>query len=471
MPTDAVDAVAVDATDTAGTVTALARSRYLLLSPLRYRAADGAVARFGFATRTAKLFHADPETMDRLGDGAIDELPESEVERLRELGALVAPGEDELSGVTAVMRAGSDRLSARMVTIMPTSYCNMACDYCGQEHFKAAHDQRRMDAVARRVEAMLADPAVGQVVVTWFGGEPLLALRVVRELSARFVAAAERHGKRYSARMASNGSLLTARTLEQLATECRLRSIEVTIDGPEPVHDERRVTRNGRGTFHRIIGAIAETVRSGRAPGLDISVRINVDHRNEDQVPALMADLACLGLGATQVRVQLSPVHSWGLDVSAVEVAVREYARREARWLELAEALRLDFVALPEAPIASTCKATTRAGEIIDPSGRIFSCSEHPLVPGAPDGAVVATVDGLTGSQRRPAGLFDDWFDEIDTGEPQCARCPILPVCGGACPKLWREGHVPCPSVKHNWVERMDIAARRLGFVPVEPVR
>lgn len=460
-----------DATDTVDAPAGLARSRYLLLSPLRYRAADGTEARFGFATRTAKLFHADPEIMSRLGSGAIDELPESEVRRLQELGALVAHGQDELSGVTAGMRDGSERLSVRMVTIMPTSYCNMACDYCGQEHFKAAHDRRRMDAVARRVEAMFADPAVGQVVVTWFGGEPLLALRVVRELSARFVAAAEQYGKRYSARMASNGSLLTARTLELLAVECRLRSIEVTIDGPQAVHDERRITRNGRGTFHRIIGALAETVHSGRAPGLDISVRINIDHRNEEQVPALLADLACFGLGATQVRVQLSPVHSWGLDVSAVEVAVREYARREAQWLELAEALRLNFVVMPEAPIASTCKATTRAGEIIDPSGRIFSCSEHPLVPGVPDDAVVATVDGLMGSQRRPTGMFDDWFDEIDTGEPQCARCPILPVCGGSCPKLWREGHVPCPSVKHNWVERMDIAARRLGYVPMEPVQ
>jgi uncharacterized protein len=42
----------------------------------------------------------------------------------------------------------------------------------------------------------------------------------------------------------------------------------------------------------------------------------------------------------------------------------------------------------------------------------------------------------------------------------------MLPVCGGSCPKLWREGYVPCPSFKYNWEDRLDIAARRLGYQP-----
>jgi uncharacterized protein len=267
--------------------------------------------------------------------------------------------------------------------------------------------------------------------------------------------------------MATNGSLLTMRTLELLHLECRLTSMEVTIDGPEEMHDRRRLKRNGRGSFHRIVDVLAQTVRRGLIPQLAISIRINIDHENEESVPDLITDLACFGLAGPQITLQLSPVHSWGNDVSDVEIAVKGYAEREAGWLRLAESLRIGYRVLPDHAVASTCKATTRSGEIIDPTGRVFSCSEHPLVPGAPERAVVATVDELAGSQRRPAGLLDDWFDEIDAGGAQCSRCPILPVCGGSCPKLWREGHVPCPSVKHNWADRMDIAVRRLGFTPV----
>ena len=29
-------------------------------------------------------------------------------------------------------------------------------------------------------------------------------------------------------------------------------------------------------------------------------------------------------------------------------------------------------------------------------------------------------------------------------------NCNILPVCGGGCPKSWKEGFIPCPAFKNN---------------------
>ncbi|WP_405582855.1 radical SAM protein [Streptomyces sp. NBC_01190] len=446
---------------------ALVRSRYLLLGASPYRDAGGVEAWFGFVTRTASLVRFGRTAHDALRTGDLSGLEPAELERLAGLGVLVDREENELAAVTGRLRAGSARRQTRAVTIMPTSYCNMACDYCGQEHRKAAHDARRMDRTARRVEAMIADPETSAVKVTWFGGEPLLALRVIREMSARFTSAADRHGTAYSARMATNGSLLTVRTLEELHLDWRLTSMELTIDGPEAVHNRRRIMRNSRGTFRRTVEVLGEVVRRGRVPGLDIRIRVNIDNGNEDHVTDLLDDLACLGLADRQVRIQLSPVHSWGNDVSAVELQANAYAGREARWLRTAEALGLYFVALPGSTVSTTCIATSRSGEIIDTAGRIYSCSEHPLVPGVRDTQVVAEVADLTGAAPRPAGAFDDWYDQVDSGGAQCARCPILPVCGGSCPKLWRDGHLPCPSLRFNWEERLDIEVRRRGWIPV----
>ena len=56
----------------------------------------------------------------------------------------------------------------------------------------------------------------------------------------------------------------------------------------------------------------------------------------------------------------------------------------------------------------------------------------------------------------------------VEAGQAQCARCPLLPVCGGSCPKLWQEGHLPCPSLRFNWNERLDLAAARLGYEAVD---
>jgi uncharacterized protein len=83
------------------------------------------------------------------------------------------------------------------------------------------------------------------------------------------------------------------------------------------------------------------------------------------------------------------------------------------------------------------------------------------------DTGVVAKLGDLIGAQPRPPGGYDDWYDRVEAGRAPCAKCPLLPVCGGACPKLWLEGHTPCPSLRFNWDERLDLAAASLGYKAV----
>jgi uncharacterized protein len=328
-------------------------------------------------------------------------------------------------------------------------------------------DAQRLERLARRVEAAFAAATTRSVDVTWFGGEPLLALRVIRELSARFVAAAAATGKGYSASMATNASLLTVPTLRLLHEECRLDGVEVTLDGPQDVHDRRRLKRNGSGSFRHIVTVLREAVAQGIGPR--ISLRVNIDAENKDLVAELITELAGHGLAAPRVELHLMPVHSWGNDVSKVELSALEFAALEAQWLGLAHSLGFGFAALPTTLKRTTCRATSVFGEIVDLEDRVYSCSEHPLVPVARNTGVVANVSTLDLAATRPRGAYDDWYQEIEGGAQQCARCPLLPVCGGACPKLWREGHIPCPSMKFNWQQRLELMAARLGYVVAEP--
>lgn len=444
--------------------TDLQRSRYLLIGPQRYLDDRGDMVRLAYATRTATVLCLRASTADSIADGRLGDLPADELTALVRAEALVPQGEDELAKVLGRVTATSARMSARQITIMPTAYCNMACAYCGQEHHKAPVDSGRLQQLRQRVENVMADPAVTAVRVSWFGGEPLLALRVIRELSERFVAAAAGNQVRYTASMATNGSLLTRRNLETLYDDCRLRSVDITIDGPAPVHDARRVKKNGTGSFRQLTGVLAEAVRERRVPDLQVTIRTNVDIGNQDAVPDLYYDLACLGFGAPQVRVSLMPVHSWGNDVSAVELEAGRYAAREAEWLRLACRLGLNVSFLPSAVKATTCLATSRSGELLDSAGRVYSCSEHPLVPQVAQSQVVARLEDLDGSHPRPAGRFDDWYSSVEAGRFPCHACPMLPVCGGSCPKLWRDGYIPCPSFKHNWRERLGMVAGERGY-------
>jgi uncharacterized protein len=334
----------------------------------------------------------------------------------------------------------------------------MACSYCGQEHFKSSIQMR---SVAARVGSAIADPATRRVHVTWFGGEPMLAFGVIQELSRRFIPQSQENGVAYSASMPTNGSLLTARNLRVLREECQLDSIEVTIDGPPPVHDRRRLKRNGSGSFHQITSVLRDSLPDG----LNLTIRTNIDAENEDSVMDLILELARIGLIGPRIKLSLMPVHFWGNDISEVELEARRFAQREAEWLRLAESLGIGFGAIPNALKRTTCVATTRYSEVVDPGERVYSCSEHPLVPKVRETGVLAHASELTGP--RPAGAFDDWYDEVEANGVPCGQCPILPICGGSCPKLWREGHLPCPSIKFNFQERLEIVARRLGFTPI----
>jgi uncharacterized protein len=444
---------------------AYARSSYFLLSPASYRTATGQDIRLGYCTRTATLFSMTVAIAGKLEADQVSALSDDEVKYLAEIEAIVPAGEDELTTVLARMRSTSSDSGLRRMTIMPTAYCNMTCSYCGQEHRKSAVRQERVQKVIKRANSILCDSRTKSLSVVWFGGEPLLALRIIRELSTAIRATASQREKSYSASLITNGSLLTERMLATLYDECQVRWIEVTLDGPGEVHDRRRSKRNGRGSYTRIVDVLSTVIRSQAFPQMNIGIRVNVDVENESSVPDLIAELARHGLGDPRVQLRLAPVHSWGNDVSAVELEAHKYATREAEWLRLADSLGVRFMLFPVATKASTCIATTRSGELLDPDGGVYSCSEHPLVPRDRETGLIATVDNLVAAQQRPAGAFDSWYDEVQQGGWPCAKCAFLPVCGGGCPKLWREGALPCPSFKFNWPDRLDMAATRLGLI------
>jgi uncharacterized protein len=51
------------------------------------------------------------------------------------------------------------------------------------------------------------------------------------------------------------------------------------------------------------------------------------------------------------------------------------------------------------------------------------------------------------------------WSTAIES--PPCRSCALLPVCGGACALSRARGQAQCPSMKHNFPDRIDAALRR----------
>lgn len=449
--------------------TALVPSRYLAFGHRTFRHRTGRPVRAVYHTATAAALLLDPSIVDALSGAApLDGLDAAALDRLAELGLLVPAGADEAGAVVAASRAAVRDGRQRQFVVMPTAYCNMGCDYCGQEHRRGAGIEpgQHREALVARVERAMASGRHDSVLVRWFGGEPLMGYAVMRSLSARFVADAQRHGVAYTAKLVTNGALLDARKLRALHLDCRVTHIEVTVDGPAAVHEESRPLKSGQQSYARIIAAIRAAVSDPDLAGLTVSVRTNVGVHNAHLAHDFAAGMAAAGLAHPRVSFYPAPIHSWGNDVSDVALDRAEQARIELDWYAAYTTAGLTCALLPSATRPVVCTAVTAHSEVVAPDGRVYSCTEQPLVPGFTE-QHVGTLTGLDPDALRPAGVFDDWYDTLDQDRTGCGSCRLLPVCGGACPKLWREGKPPCPPLKTNLAERLDLFARSTGLTPV----
>lgn len=446
-------------------------SDYLRVSDHQYAARGGRPLALALSTRTGDLVAIDPSTAEQLRRREVPaDAGEATVASLLRAEILIAPTADEFADLCARNAAAAEDPVRREFIVFPTSYCNMACTYCGQEHRKAPVDPGHRDAVRARVLEAIADPRTETVDVRWFGAEPMMGYASVIDLGRSFTEAARRHRVGYRSSMITNGSLLTVAKLQELWARARVQNFVVSIDGPRGTHERRRPLKSGRTSFDRILTTIAEAVRS---PGLEeivFEIRTNVDETNLGEVRELLAQAAELGLAHPRILFHASPVHTWSPDNDQSDRTVQwsGFARAEIEWMAAAEALGLGFRTLPRGAKAITCEAVSTAAEVIAADGGIYSCVEHPLVPGVEAATVLATLGDLGASARRPRGAFDDWTEADLLGRRvPCHGCPIFGVCGGACPKQWREGQIPCPSYKDpaNMQARFDLAAAHHGLV------
>jgi uncharacterized protein len=417
-------------------------SRYLAIGRTVFRHPSGQAVRPVLHTATARVFLADLGTAARL-EGSLQSLSPSATDArdqyLVGAGLLVEAGRDETAEVLDAGREAARNRRSREFVVMPSAYCNMACGYCGQQHDRRTISGAHRAALATRVDRAARSGRYDLLHIRWFGGEPLMGFAVLRDLSASFIASAEAAGVGYTAKLITNGVLLDARKLRALHQQCRIGLIEVTLDGPEQAHDMSRPVKRRGGSFAPIVAVLAAALDDPELAGLRFLIRTNVGAHNAGLAEPFAAELAAAGLAHDRVICYPAAVHPWGNDVTAVALTGRQMSAAELAWFHAYRRHGLRFPLLPSRPVRVVCTATSRHSEVVAPDARVYSCTEQPLVPGLDD-ADLGRVGDLDPGEPRPPGSFDDWYDTVAAGETPCRDCVILPLCGGACPKLWREG-------------------------------
>ncbi len=332
------------------------------------------------------------------------------------------------------------------LTICPTLQCNFACPYCYETARGGRMGKQVQDDLVTFSEAMLERYHVGALEVCWYGGEPLLEPEVIRSLSNRLMSLCDERGFPYWASAITNGYFLDAH-MAALLDECRVGSIQVTLDGPDSrTHDATRHLRNGSGTFDRIMSNIVTF--SGKS---DITVRCNAHRGNASEYPELEERLLALGEdGDRRINVYAGHMDGHGpyegMAMHAVEYADFRYATDKGVG-------RVGY----SGPI---CMVPKLLDLVVDERGNLYKCLES---VGRDDESFGNVRDfDFTDSQSGNMDVLSEWLGYAWPDDEECLRCSLLPVCLGGCPQRRREGTKECTPIKQLTDEYVIALAREL---------
>jgi uncharacterized protein len=148
-------------------------------------------------------------------------------------------------------------------TLFLTRRCNLACDYC---YVGKAADRMSPQVVDRVIDfAFHNTPTSEDIEINFFGGEPLLELTLLMEITRKIEANARYDPCRVKLGLATNGTLLTPGMLEFLKQHCV--GITISCDGPGAVQDRSRHLADGTGSSKSVEKSIRMAVSIlGRVP-------------------------------------------------------------------------------------------------------------------------------------------------------------------------------------------------------------
>ena len=227
---------------------------------------------------------------------------------LSELGFVVESHAADRQALDAYFDTIKNDASQLRLTVLTTLQCNFACDYCFQgdhdEHNRQGHKMSLETAaqVVARAERQLDELKPEKLLLTFFGGEPLLNLPVVYYLAERVHAAATARGVRFAIVIITNGLLLTPEVVDRLLPY-GLTAAKVTIDGDQAAHDRKRPLRGGQGTFDKILNNVRQV-----ADRIQIAIGGNFDADSVDSYPALLDFLQEQDFAKDISKVAFKPV-------------------------------------------------------------------------------------------------------------------------------------------------------------------
>ncbi len=328
-----------------------------------------------------------------------------------------------------------------VVVVQPTPFCNIACSYC----YLPQRDDRAVisqGTIANLFGKLFASGWAGrQLTVIWHAGEPLVVPVAFYRQAFAAIEAMRPPGVGLVHAFQTNGMLITPEWCELFSDWKAV--VGVSIDGPKPLHDARRRTRAGGGTFDRTLAGI----RVLRAHDIPFHV-ISVLSREALDQPAMMHDFYA-SEGITQVGFNVEETEGDHVSDMLAAADIRESYRRflDLFWRRARNAGQVVYVREIDDMIRAVFRprdAAWRNPQVeslamlnVDCRGNVSTFS--PELLGMKNAGykdfLIGNVDTDSFEQMCNSPALAAMLRDISAGVAACeAECGYFSVCGGGSP-------------------------------------
>lgn len=327
---------------------------------------------------------------------------------------LINVEDNELAYIDLISKASRLGGQGFGLTIAPTLECNFICPYC----YEKGHRYNTMtEDILEGTIKFIHQNMIGknELHISWYGGEPLLAIDMIEKITKSIV----EHKYNYFATMVSNGYLLT-KAMAQKLKELNISNIQITIDGPESIHNQRRILKSGEGSYQQILNNIVESCEI-----INTTIRVNVDKDNIHLVDKLLDDLDTKNLQG-KIKMYLAPIDNIN-DVCNGEKCFtsEEFAKEQMRFYNKHHNRGYVFIDVP-LPRPGICGAVNLFSYVVDPLGDLYKCWDN-----------IGHKNEKVGNISKPIkieGKLLKWLSHDCLTDHDCRECKVLPVCMGGCP-------------------------------------